>query len=303
MSLRRALPNLNALAVFECAARHGNLTRAARELGIAQSAVTRHVQLLEAETGLPLFRREGRAVRPTEAGRALAEAVASGFGAVRDTIARLGREAGRGLTIACSWDVAHLWLVPRLQALRRRMPEAAIRLITSDSYVDFEGADIDLSLRFGTGPWGASVATRLFAEAAFPVAAPALLAQADLDRPAALPPERIRLLPRLDLEERTASVGWADWFAAAGLPRAAAPAAARFRSYAFLLEACREGAGVALGWRHLVDDLLDRGLLVRLGAVEIGSDAGLQAVHRPDAGALVTDAVAALADLASATRV
>ena len=57
---------MSLLLAFEAAARHESYTRAAEELSLSQSAISRQVQTLEAQLGVALFRREGRAVRLTD---------------------------------------------------------------------------------------------------------------------------------------------------------------------------------------------------------------------------------------------
>src|SRR5579859_3583081 len=118
VTLRRSLPPLNALVVFEVAARHRNLTAAAAELCIAASAVSRHVATVERETGLSLFKRKGNRLELTAAGQRLAEAVAAGLGHVREVLSSLKqREVSRTLTIAVSHDLAQHWLMPRFREL------------------------------------------------------------------------------------------------------------------------------------------------------------------------------------------
>src|SRR5258708_6177623 len=80
VTLRRSLPPMNALVVFEAAARHRNLTAAGAELCIAASAVSRHVATVERETGLILFIRNGNRLELTASGQRLADAVGAGLG-------------------------------------------------------------------------------------------------------------------------------------------------------------------------------------------------------------------------------
>ena len=60
IAMRKHLPPTNALVVFEAAGRHMNFTRAAKELEVTQSAVSRQIQLLEEFFGLPVFQRQSR---------------------------------------------------------------------------------------------------------------------------------------------------------------------------------------------------------------------------------------------------
>jgi DNA-binding transcriptional LysR family regulator len=281
-SLRRSLPLLNALVAFESATRHRSLTRAAEEIGISQSAVSRHVANLEAQTGLALFRRRHKAVEPSEAGLRLAAAIASGFGHVRAVLEELQQaRPDRPLTIACSYDVASLWVLPRLPALRARLGGREIRLVTSDSYIDFGSADIDLSLRFGRGHWPGFKATCLLRECAAPVAAPALLRGAG--RRSALSAAEIAALPLLHLSNPgTTGLDWARWARHHGVKLPAGGSAGRFTSYTILLQAAAEGRGVALGWRGFVDASVQRGALVEVADLAVATRRGLYLVHRGD---------------------
>ncbi|MEM7004015.1 MAG: LysR family transcriptional regulator, partial [Pseudomonadota bacterium] len=77
--LRRSVPSLGALVVFEAAARLGGFTKAANELGVTQAAVSRRIRALEADLKVKLFVRTPRQVVLTDAGRALSEAVGNAF--------------------------------------------------------------------------------------------------------------------------------------------------------------------------------------------------------------------------------
>src|SRR2546422_10690856 len=73
------LPPLNALRVFEAAARHLSFKEAAQELSITQAAVSHQIKSLEEYLGVELFRRAGRGVQLTEAARACLPKLREGF--------------------------------------------------------------------------------------------------------------------------------------------------------------------------------------------------------------------------------
>jgi DNA-binding transcriptional LysR family regulator len=140
------------LEVFVTVARHGSITRAARELRFTQSAVSRQVAVLEAETGAALFDRLPRGVALTEAGRGLlphAEAVlARLIQARRDLDALRGLSAGRLRVGAFPTAVAAL--VPRsLAAFRAEHPEVELSLVEGRTPVLLErliGGDADVAV-------------------------------------------------------------------------------------------------------------------------------------------------------------
>jgi LysR family transcriptional regulator, glycine cleavage system transcriptional activator len=277
--LRHSLPSVYALLVFEAAARHGNLTLAAEELCIAASAVSRHVTNLERQTGLRLFARRGNRLELTTSGRRLANSVGDGFGHVREVLTNLQRQTSRpSLTLGCSYDLAHTWLMPKFRALAELVPDYELRVITSDTYANFDGPDIDVSVRYGDGRWSGFEATRLFGEEVFPICAPQLLAANPELRNAA--PAVLASFPLLRLTtDDVAGLSWTDWFRFQGvrLPVVKGPV---FANYSLMLLELVAGRGIALGFAKIVDGLLSDGRVVRLSDCSLRSQFGLYAVYR-----------------------
>src|SRR5579862_1264470 len=177
-SLRHSLPLLRAMVAFEAAARRGSLTLAAKELNIAQSAVSRHVANLERQIGVELFTRHGNRIAPTEAGRTVAGSIRDGLGAIRTTIESLTGTVRGSLTVACSHDLAQLWLMPRFDIIASRVSQRRVRLLTSSDYAEFDRPEVDLSFRFGLPTdWSSFSSRKVFDGEWFPVCAPALLAK------------------------------------------------------------------------------------------------------------------------------
>ncbi len=144
----RALPPLDLLRGFEAAARHLSFTRAAAELFVTQSAVSRQVQALEEFLGVELFERRHKALALTPAGHAYQRAVAAALDEVRDATRRL-REArsGRVLTVTTTVSFASIWLVPRLGRWRQAHPRVDVRITATHEVVDMEREGIDVAIR------------------------------------------------------------------------------------------------------------------------------------------------------------
>lgn len=70
------------LAQFAAVARHEHVTRAARELGVPQSTLSRAMVRLELDLGVTLFARQGRTVSLTPAGRGFLASVERALGEV-----------------------------------------------------------------------------------------------------------------------------------------------------------------------------------------------------------------------------
>ncbi|MEB2523478.1 LysR family transcriptional regulator, partial [Burkholderia multivorans] len=97
MNYRRLTPSMSLLLVFEAAARHESYTRAADELSLSQSAISRQIQTLEDQLGVPLFRREGRSVKLTDVGRRYFAEVGGALGRIRGaTLQAMSHQAGAG---------------------------------------------------------------------------------------------------------------------------------------------------------------------------------------------------------------
>src|ERR1700754_5197040 len=96
----RRLPPLPAVRVFEAAARHGNFTRAAAELGMTQAAVSYQIKLLEERLATPLFTRSGRGIVLTDVGRRIAPQVSGAFDMLGDAFGTVRTESESVLTIS-----------------------------------------------------------------------------------------------------------------------------------------------------------------------------------------------------------
>ncbi|MCF3630029.1 LysR family transcriptional regulator [Thalassospiraceae bacterium LMO-SO8] len=122
---------LRQLQVLTAVARHGSFTRAAQDLGMTQSAVSTSVRHLEAELGLPLFERDTRNVRPTEAGRDLAARVGGLLNDLANALenARGTAERRRGRVRIAAVPTAVTRLLPPCCAeCRGRYPEIDLRI-------------------------------------------------------------------------------------------------------------------------------------------------------------------------------
>jgi LysR family glycine cleavage system transcriptional activator len=281
-TLRRSLPPLNALVVFEVAARHQHLTAAGAELCIAASAVSRHVATVERETGLTLFTRHGNRLELTTAGQRLAAAVGAGLGHVRDVLSSLKqRESNPTLTIACSHDLAQNWLMPRFRELAERISDRQVRVITATTYEGFDAPDIDVSIRFGDGKWPGFTTVHLFDEEGFPICAPELLARhPELHK---APPHVLMKFPLLRMaSEETIGLKWADWLSAQGVQLPVVTGTI-FPTFSLLLLELVAARGIALGYEHIVDQLFIDGRIVRLSDQSVRTGLGFYLVYRePD---------------------
>ena len=102
--MRRVLPSLTALQFFESSARHLSFTRAAEELNVTQSAISRQIRALEEWFGLSLFDRTGRQIRLTETGARLLSPISAAFDGIANAVELVCEDAGRLMPCPCPRD-------------------------------------------------------------------------------------------------------------------------------------------------------------------------------------------------------
>jgi DNA-binding transcriptional LysR family regulator len=120
------------LRVIDAVARHGSVTKAAKELHYSQPSVSHHLARLETETGAQLLQRVGRGIRLTPAGQLLADRAAEIIGRIDAADAELSAHVGltAGRVRLAGFSSALGSLVPQaIAALAGRHPDLQITLI------------------------------------------------------------------------------------------------------------------------------------------------------------------------------
>ncbi len=259
-SLRDLLPSLGSLPVFEAAGRLESCSAGARGRRLRRAAVSYAVARLEAQIGQPLFLREYRRVRLTEAGARFHADVTIGLNHIQRSAQ--GLRTGSHVTLSCSTAFAAHWMVPRMEAFRAALPRIDLRIQTADRDLDLRGEGIPLGIRGGLpGDWPGYHTAALAPEVIYPVCGASYLARHPRPDSAAA----LLTHPLIHLEEPfRAARTWADWAAAVGQPRQAVAKGLSINDYVLVIQAVIEGQGVALGWHHLIGPLVAKGVLVRL---------------------------------------
>ena len=258
--MRRKIPSLQALASFDAAARHESYTRAAQELALTQSAVSRQIGALEEFLGIALFRRTRHGVALTPAGADYARQIAPRLQALeRDTLDAMSRQGTAGaVALAAVPTFATRWLMPRLPDLMRQHPELVVHIETRTRPFLFPDTEFDAALYSGTpeqvSNWAGTRALPLIEEEVLPVCAPALLrARKHWD------PVDLASLPLL--QQSTRPEAWRQWFEAMGVDAPAALSGPRYELYSMTAAAAAQGLGLALVPRLLIEPELARGEL------------------------------------------
>lgn len=268
------------IAVFECAARRGSFTAAAGELGMTQSAVSRHIDALERAIGQRLFTRSANRVALNPSGELLLTAVQRGFDTIDQALDTI-TDVSPTLLLAANPGFAQQWLVPYLDQLQTVFTDTDLRLRLFDRDAELTSDAFDAAIHLtpiATAPPGSRL---LFDERVLPVASPDLADAAGLDEHT--PPHQLFDMDKLHLDPRDRRwMDWTTWFAAHDLQWTATQARLSYNNYALVLNDATAGRGVALAWRGLVDPLLATGALVPVGPEVHRPDIAYQVVPSPD---------------------
>jgi LysR family glycine cleavage system transcriptional activator len=266
MAKRRYPLSLDLLRGFRVAARCLSFTRAAQELFVTQSAISREIKTLEKQLGKPLFRRVHRALQLTRAGEDLYRAADEAF-ALLDAAVDQVAESGETLAVTTTTALASLWLVPRLSRFYHLHPGIDVRIVASNDKPDLDREHMDIAIR--AVPRGADTPNgeRLFDCDIFPVCSPALVR--DGAHPLRNPADLAHHV-RLDYETTRDGRPWSEWdvwFDAMKIPAIEPASTLRFFShYDQLIPAAIGGNGVAMGARpHLTHYLRDGVLCAPFG--------------------------------------
>lgn len=253
------------LRAFEAVARHLNFRAASEEMALTQSAVSRQIQALEEEVGVPLFLRHTRAVELTDAGAQLLSAVSQALPRIDGAVRQIRQSAGRrGITLTTFASFASMWLIPRLEEFQREHPDIDLRIDASDTAVDLELADVDIALRYSPAARVPPDATRLFGDVLTPVASPWLLKNGPPLRKA----EDLAKFTLIEAGDAQNShfdwLTWRRWFDERHLPRLQ-PQRWLYFGYAYqMVQAALAGQGVVLARLPLISESLASGDLVEV---------------------------------------
>ena len=282
--LVRQIDRLQRIAVFESAARLGSFTAAAKELGMTQPAVTRQIRSLELSLGAELFRRTANRSELTEIGRRLGDHIAAGFDVIEAGLAEFAEHAAT-FVLAAHPGIAQQLIVPRIDGLHEALGDLDVRLWLFDRDDEIAAGGFDAAVRVGTGNFAGQSSHLLFHERVVPVAAPAFATQWGLSETSTA--HDVYQAPFVHMDDgENPWMTWADWLSEFGITLRRQPGRVLFHNYPMVLQQALAGRGVALGWRTLIDELVDGGALVVVGP-EVHSNRGYYVTWptgEPDAG-------------------
>ncbi|MGH6858832.1 MAG: LysR family transcriptional regulator [Phyllobacterium sp.] len=255
---RRLIPDIDILQTFECAARHGSFTQAARELSLTQSAVSRQMSELENQIGMLLFERIRQRVVLSDAGQKFLPEVRRLLGLTEETMLRAmaASQSASSLSIATLPTFGSRWLMPRLPAFLNNHPETALSVASRSRPFDFDEEPFDLAIHYGQPVWAHATCTYLCSEMIVPVASPQLCSANPVETPSSLASSA----PLLHLSTRPKA--WASWFEMQQADVATPYKGHRFEHFSMVIEAALAGLGFALVPRYLIEQELASGRLL-----------------------------------------
>jgi LysR family glycine cleavage system transcriptional activator len=268
----RDLPSLNCLRAFASVAETGSYSRAGVGLNVSHAAVSQQVKALETRLGVTLVIREGRGIKLTDDGAALARHVARGFTAIREGVDALtGADTTRPLQVTMSPAFAVSWLMPRIMDFQHRHPGITLMLNPTAEVIELTPGGIDMATRFGHGRWPGMKVTPFLLPDMVVVATRRLIGKREITDPA-----KLTTMPWLQ-ELGTNEV--AEWMARRGVaPKR--PLMITHMPGNLIMEAVRRGDGLTYTARCFVDKEIRSGQLVVLSSE---NDAGgYYIVTRPD---------------------
>jgi LysR family transcriptional regulator, glycine cleavage system transcriptional activator len=255
----RLTPPTPLLRAFEACSRHLSVSRAAEELNLTQSGVSRQLSQLEALLGIKLFFRVRRRLALTPAGAGYAGDIRAALAQIESATQTLLAHQGTGgtLTIAVSPTFGTRWLMPRMGSFRASRPSIIVNLVNYSARpvpLDFAAEHVDAAIFSSSDPGPGIIAHRLMREDLVPVCSPTLLAEGRLKSPEDLAAQTLlqhTTLPRL----------WHDWLKWTGVSGIDGQRGPELQHMAMVAEAAAAGLGVALLPRFLFADDIQSGRL------------------------------------------
>ncbi len=239
--MRSKLPPLNALRVFEVAARAGSYSAAARELNLTHGAVSRHMAILEDWLGQPLFVREGQSMAASPHARAFAREVSAAFDHIADASERYGKSRDlKVIRVSASATFAMRWLNPRLPDFAALHPDIDVRISTVLSTEPALRGSFDLAIRRYVPADGQFQAWPLFRAHNTVIASPALVARSGIRTVE-------QLVAEAWLTTETRPGDWEAWLEVAQRPAFRASRTLRFDHFFVTLQAAIDGLGIGIG--------------------------------------------------------
>lgn len=258
--MRRFLPSLSALQAFEAAASHMSFTRAAEDLGVTQSGISRQIKNLEDYLGMPLFERSGPRLVLTESGMSYYRDVSQMLDSLQEASIDVvrGRKANTSLLVGAHPAFVSRWLAPRLGSFISTYPDVPLEITQVPQSTDFSTSAVDISILRGINPLVNARSYEIFRETLVVVAAPTLIPfGVKLDKEKLI--EYASHLTMLQNSSRPSM--WLHWIRSVGIKYVGTITGPRFPNSDMIISAAVAGVGLAIVPLRFIERELSRGEL------------------------------------------
>ncbi|MBD3662617.1 LysR substrate-binding domain-containing protein [Sulfitobacter aestuariivivens] len=257
----RTLPPLNALRAFEAAGRLGSFSKAAEELNVSHSAISRHVRGLEKRLDVLFFRTKNTGVELTEVGQRYLAEITPLFDGIALATEALAAPSKGTVTLTTESTLAQKWLVPRLARLKQAHENIDLKLSVNPQVMDVEAHEFDIGIRYlRTEP--PQDHDLLFPSTVQAFAAPGFITMIDgqVD---------LRALAEGPLIQDATFRLWPEWFARTGLASVGPLDLPHPLTALLAIQSAVSGLGAVLMDKHLCEPEVQSGALVPLSPVSI----------------------------------
>lgn len=253
----RHLPTLAAMQCFEASVRHLSFTRAADELHLTQSAVSKQVAQLESILEHTLFQRVRKRLQLTPEGSLYLSEVRKILAKAEMSTRYMQSYGGQSpvLNVTTLPTFGARWLIPRLNGFRFSHPTINLNISNRLEPFDLDEENVDVAFFFGHGVWPNAECIKLFDEEMVAVCAPSVASTDSLNDP-------LDLASLVLLQSATRPEAWHDWFKAQNCYTTHSYHGPRFDNFYMVLQAARAGCGIALVPSFLAQEELESGQLV-----------------------------------------
>ncbi|SPP98108.1 LysR substrate-binding domain-containing protein [Bradyrhizobium vignae] len=252
------LPPLVMVRAFEAAARTGSMRKAADDIGVTHTVISRHVRNLESWAGRKLLETGPRGTILTQEGAIFHRAVSEAFQIIAAAAVELRPRTRKGmLRIWAMPGLATRWLAPRLSEIERTLAGAEIVLRAIDRLPDFAKSEADVMIGFGSREDLPAGARWLISPRMFPVASKDWISEYGQ-------PKDLAELSKLPLIHEESRHQWTTWLKAAGGKLKHPLRGPLLWDANMAIDAALAGQGIVLASRLTVGHEIDDGKLVEL---------------------------------------
>jgi len=245
------LPSLNSLRAFSALAETGSLAGAAEKLNVTYPAVSHQVKGLEEYLDTTLIVREGRGLRLSDEGAALARELEKAFLAISSGVENTRKKnASRPVQVTTSPAFAAEWLMPRITEFQLRHPDIMLMLNPTVDIVELKPGGVDLAIRYCNMDHMRETTTPVLKTDMVVIGSSSLLSQYNLDGPGSLC--HLPWLQELGTNEAS------NWFKRHGI-EIASPLMITQMPGTLIMDAVRRGDGITYTARKFFQNDIDAG--------------------------------------------